>query len=126
MRRRLEVFIPIVLLAVVVQLSAPIAAFRAVAYATSDPLYMGSICSEMLASADEGQTAPAKTQHDHGGCCGFCAIGHGGGVGFEPPPLIFVSLHRVYQRVSWLEAADPMPTVRVGSNTQARAPPQLT
>jgi hypothetical protein len=126
MRRWLEVFRPIVLLAIVVQLSAPIAAFRAVASAISDPLYMGSICSEMLSSADEGQMAPTESQHNHGGCCGFCAIGHGGGVGFEPPPLIFVSLQRVYQRVSWLEAAEPMPTVRVGSNTQARAPPQLT
>jgi hypothetical protein len=126
MLRRLEVFFPIVLLTIVVQLSAPIAAFRAVAYAANDPLYMGSICSEMVSSADEGQTAPTKNQHDHGGCCGFCAIGHGGGVGFEPSPLIFVGLQRVYQRVSWLKAADPMLTVRVGSNTQARAPPQLT
>ena len=126
MRRRLEVFIPIVLLSILVQLFAPIAAFRVVAYAVTDPLYMASICSEMASSADEGQTAPAKTQHDHGGCCVFCAAGHGGGVAVDPPPLIFVSLQRLYQRVSWLEAADPMPTVRVGSNTQARAPPLLT
>jgi hypothetical protein len=126
MGRRLEVFIPIVLLSILVQLSAPIAAFRAVAYAANDPLYMGSICSEMVSSADERQTSPTKTQHDHEGCCVFCAVVHGGGVGVEPPPLIFVSLQRVYERVSWLEAADPMPTVRVGSNTQARAPPLLT
>jgi hypothetical protein len=126
MRRRLEVFIPIVLLSVLAQLFAPIATFRVVAYAVTDPLYMASICSEMVSSADEGQMAPTRTQHDHGGCCVICAVGHGGGVGFEPPPLIFVSLQRVYERVSWLEAADPMPTVRVGSNTQARAPPLLT
>jgi hypothetical protein len=126
MRRRLELFIPIVLLSILVQLSAPIAAFRAVAYAANDPLDMASICSEMVSSADQGQqTAPAKTRHDHGGCCAFCAAGHGGGVAVEPPPLFFVSLQRVYQRLSWLEAADPIPTVRVGSNAQARAPPQL-
>jgi hypothetical protein len=46
----------------------------------------------MASFADEGQTAPTKNQHDPGGCCGFCAVGHGGGVGFEPSPLIFVSL----------------------------------
>jgi hypothetical protein len=125
MRRRLEVIIPIVLLSILVQLFAPIAAFRAVAHAANDALYMASICSEM-SSADQGQTAPAKTQHDHGGCCVFCAAGHGGGVAVEPPPLIFVSLQGYYQRVAWLEAADPMPTVRVGSNTQARGPPLLT
>ena len=60
MLRRLEVFFPIVLLTIVVQLFAPIAAFRAVAYAATDPLYMGSICSEMVSSADEGQTAPPR------------------------------------------------------------------
>jgi Protein of unknown function (DUF2946) len=125
MRRRLEVFIPIVLLSILVQLFAPIAAFRVVADAVSDPLYMASICSEMTSSPDT-QTGPAKTQHDHGVCCVLCAAGHGGAIVIEPPPLVFATLQRLYQRVSWLEAADPMPTVRVGSNAQARAPPQLT
>ncbi|CEG10548.1 hypothetical protein BN961_03988 [Afipia felis] len=126
MRRRLEVFIPIVLLSIFVQLLAPIAAFRVVAYAVIDPLYMASICTEMEMSSGDAQTTPAKTQHDHGDCCVFCAAGHGGGAVVEPPPLIFVSLQHVYQRVSWLESADPIPTVRVGSNMQARGPPLLT
>jgi hypothetical protein len=125
MRRRLEAFIPIVLLAVLVQLIAPIAAFRVVGFAVSDPLYMTSICSEMMSSQD-AQTAPAKTQHAHAECCAFCAASHGGSAAIDPPPLIFVSLQRQYQRVSWLEAADPMPTVRVGSNAQARAPPSIS
>jgi hypothetical protein len=46
MRRRLEFYVPIVLLAVLVQLMVPIAAFRVVAYAATDPLYMASICTE--------------------------------------------------------------------------------
>ncbi|SDS12537.1 DUF2946 family protein [Bradyrhizobium canariense] len=125
MRRRLEILIPIVLLAVLVQLFAPIAAFRAFAFAANDPLYMSTICSDMSASADT-QTAPAKTQHEHGDCCAFCAAGHGGAVAVNPPPLIFVSLQREYQRVSWLEAAERMPTIRVGSNSQARAPPSFS
>jgi hypothetical protein len=124
MRRRLEAFIPIVLLAVLVQLFAPIAAFRVVAYAVSDPLYMTSICSEMTSSSD-AQKAPAKTQ-DHGDCCAFCAAAHGGSIGVDPPQPVFVSLQRQYQRISWLQAADRMPTVRVGSNAQARAPPSLS
>jgi hypothetical protein len=125
MRRRLEVFIPIVLLSILVQLFAPIAAFRMVAFAASDPLYMLQICAETAASPD-AQTAPAKTQHDHGDCCVLCAVGHGGVAAVAPPPLIFVSLQRQYQLVSWLQAADLLPTARVGSNTQARAPPALT
>ena len=124
MRRRLEIFVPIVLLAVLVQLIAPIAAFRIVAYAATDPLYMASICAEMASSAD-AQTVPAKTQHNHGDCCVFCAAGHGGAIAIEPPPLIFVILRRQYQHVAWLEAADPMPAGRVGSKAQARAPPEL-
>jgi hypothetical protein len=125
MRRRLEVLIPIVLLSILVQLFAPIAAFRVVANAVSDPLYMASICSGMASSPDT-QTAPANTQHDRGLCGVFCATGHGGSSVLDPPSLIFVSLQRRYQRVSWLEAAEPMPTVRVGSNAQARAPPPIS
>jgi hypothetical protein len=126
MRRRLEVCIPIVVLAVLVQLFAPIAAFRAFADAASDPLYMSSICSEMSTSADDSHTAPAGTQHDHGGCCAFCAAGHVGAIALEPPPLVFVSLQRQYQLVSWLESIEPIPTVRIGSNAQARAPPFIS
>src|SRR5580693_8314746 len=122
MRRRLEVFIPIVMLAVLVQLMAPIAAFRVVAYATSDPLYLASICSGMT-SASDTQTDPAKSQHQHGDCCAYCVGSHGGAVAVDPPPLIFVSLQRQYQQISWLEASEPMAVFRVGSNSQARAPP---
>src|SRR5882724_3373380 len=125
MRRRLEVFIPIVLLSILVQLIAPIAAFRMVAHAVSDPLYMASICSGVTSSQDASQTAPAKPAHS-ANCCGFCGIGHGGAVAVDPPPLVFVTLHRQYQLVSWLEAANPMPAVRVGSNAQARAPPTIS
>jgi Protein of unknown function (DUF2946) len=125
MRRRLEAFIPIVLLSILVQLFAPIAAFRVVANAVADPFYLASICAETASSLD-AQTAPAKTQHDHGDCCVLCAAGHGGAAAVEPPPLVFVSLQRQYQRISWLEAAEAMPAERAGSNAQARAPPQLT
>ena len=52
MRRRLDVFIPIVLFSIMVQLLAPIGAFRAVAHAVSDPLYMATICSGMASSQD--------------------------------------------------------------------------
>jgi len=50
MRRRLEIFIPIVLFSVLVQLIAPISAFRVVANAVSDPLYMASIDGRLCLS----------------------------------------------------------------------------
>ena len=124
MRRRLELFIPIVLLSILVQFIAPVAAFRAVAYAATDPLHMGPMCSGMVSTPDDPQTGPNNTQHDSGDSCAFCAASHSGSIAVEPPRLVFVSLQRQYQRVSWLEAADPMPAARIGSNAQARAPPQ--
>jgi hypothetical protein len=124
MRRRLELFIPIVLLAVLVQMLAPIAAFRVVAYASSDPLYVASICEGMTSASD--QQAPSNTPHSHADCCAFCAVSHGGGIAVEPPSPVFLTLQLQFQRIAWLEASDPAPTVRVGSNAQARAPPSLS
>ena len=124
MRRRLELFIPIVLFAILVQLIAPIGAISAVAHAVSDPLAMASICSEMTAA--ERQTMPSHAPNAHADCCAFCAAGHGGSAVIDPPAPVFVTLQRQYQRVVWLEATDLMPAVRVGSNTQARAPPTLS
>jgi hypothetical protein len=121
MRRRLEFFIPIVLFAVLVQLMAPIGAFRAVAQAVSDPLAMASICSGMTDS--EGQATPSHAPAAHADCCAFCAAGHGGAALIDPPIPVFVHLQRLYQRVVWLQSTDAAPAVRIGSNAQARAPP---
>jgi hypothetical protein len=123
--RRLELFFPIVLLAVLVQLMAPIAAFRAAAYASTDPLYAASICAEM-ASFPDMQMAPNSSQHAHEDCCAFCGAGHSGTAALDPPAFVFVHLQRQYQLMSWLEATNLLPAGRVGSNAQARAPPQLT
>ena len=119
--RRLAVFVPIVLFSIMVQLLAPIGAFRAVAHAMSDPLYMATICSGMASSQDASQTT-VKPQHD-ANCCGFCSVGHGGVVAIDPPPAISVVLHRQHQLIAWLEAAEHVSPSRAGSHAQARAPP---
>jgi hypothetical protein len=121
MRRRLELVIPIVLFAVMVQLLAPISGFRAVAQAISDPIAMAPICSGMMEM--DRHTAPSGMPDDHGKCCAFCAAGHSAPAVVEPPAPIFVHLQRQYQRVVWLESIDLIPAVRTGSNAQARAPP---
>jgi hypothetical protein len=95
-----------------------------VAYAATDPLYMASICTGM-ASATDVPATPSGTAHAHGDCA-FCPASHGGANALDPPQPLFVNLQRSYQLVSWLEAADPVPAIRVGSNAQARAPPQLS
>ena len=123
--RRLAVFVPIVLFSIMVQLLAPIGAFRVVAHAVSDPLYLATICSGMVSAQDDAsQTTTIKPQHG-ANCCGFCGVSHGGAVAVDPPPLIFVVLQRQYRLVAWLEAAEPMPPMRAGSSAQARAPPSI-
>ena len=124
MRRRLEVFIPIVLFSIMVQLLAPIGAFRAVAQAVSDPLYMATICSGMASMPDASHPTDATPQHG-ANCCGFCGVSHGGAVAVDPPPLIFVVLQRQYRLIAWLEATDLMPPERAASHAQARAPPSI-
>jgi Protein of unknown function (DUF2946) len=124
MRRRLEGFIPIVLFAVLVQLMAPIGAFCAVARIISDPQAIGAICSEM-ATAD-GHGMPSHAPGAQGKCCAFCAAAHGASAIIDPPPQLFLNLQRRYQRVAWLRAIDTIPAVRIGSNTQARAPPAFS
>lgn len=125
MRRRLEAYIPIVLLAVLVQMMAPIAAFCVVANAVSDPLYMATICSGMTASADASKPAPAPMQHGVK-CCAFCSMGAAVAVAIDPPPAAFITLHRQYQLVAWLEPTAHFPALRTGSNAQARAPPTVS
>ena len=125
MRRRLEAYIPIVLLAVLVQLIAPIGAFRVVANAVSDPLYAATICSGMTASGDASQSAPAPMQHG-AKCCAFCSVGSAVAVAIDPPSAAFITLHRQYQLVAWLEPVQHLPAERVGSNAQARAPPTIS
>ena len=122
MRRRLAIFVPILLLAVLVQVIAPIGAFRAFATVVSDPLAMASICSGM-SDGGHGSTAPDRGTPMRGDCCGYCAIGHVGAPPLYSPPPMFALLQSVYQRVVWLEPTDAHPVHRAGSNAQARAPP---
>ena len=144
MRRRLGVFLPFVLLAVLVQWLAPVSAFRVVATAWSDPLYMASICSgmahdsrtldtasdtiasETTANQTTANQTPASSSHQQSDCCAFCAGGHAGGLTLEPPAPGFARLQLQFQKLAWLDATEPMPTLRPGSNAQARAPPALS
>ena len=124
MRRRLAIFIPILLLAVLVQVIAPIGAFRTFATVVSDPVAMASICSGMAGADHAG--APDTAVPMRGDCCGYCAVGHAGVPPLDSPPHVFAVLQRAYQRVVWLEPSDALPVLRAGSNAQARAPPVMS
>jgi hypothetical protein len=122
MRRGLKRFLPIVAIALLVQLLAPIGAFRVVAQMASDPLAIAGLCSGMV-GAEHDQTVPAGAPHADGNCCAVCAAGLGSPPVAAPAPDLFVTLQRQYQRVVWLDAIGPAVGSRPGSNAQARAPP---
>jgi hypothetical protein len=126
MRRRLKNFLPIVLLALTVQIFAPIAACWAAALAASDPLGGALIChGNAAAQATQGdQTAPQGTPH---GCCSLCGVLHTGVPVDAPQAASAVfTFDRQATPVVWRELTlDPAGT-RAGSPEQARAPPLLT
>jgi DUF2946 family protein len=73
MRRRLAKFLPIVLIALMVQILAPIGACWAAAFGISDPLLAVEICHSNPASTS-GQTDQSGEHHAHDGACSiYCA-----------------------------------------------------
>src|SRR3954471_16438488 len=77
MRRRLGKFLPIVLIAVLAQIFAPIGATWAASIAASDPLQSAVIChgDAAWASSQTDQSGPPRA---HDGCCSICSVVHSG------------------------------------------------
>ena len=70
--RRLKKFLPIVLIALVVQIFAPIGACWAASIAASDPLAAAVICH---GNADAASGQSDQTGHRaHDGCCSVCSV----------------------------------------------------
>src|SRR5438552_14702853 len=103
MRRRLKSFLPIVLIALVVQIFAPIGACWAASIAASDPLAAAVIC--------HGNASPTSAQTDqaghraHDGCCSVCSVLATGAPVDVPQTAEAVSLDRQHARVVWIEFA---------------------
>lgn len=120
MRRRLERFFPIVMLALLVQLLAPVASCWATVHAASDP-FAAAIC------AHDSSGAPRDARGDpshmlHHGCCGLCGMAHAATPAIDPQSA-FSQAERPLTSVVWREAAASRPPVRGASNAQARGPP---
>jgi hypothetical protein len=128
MRRRLRKFLPIVLMALVVQILAPIAACWAAGIAASDPLATAVICHDSAASASDGanQTDQGGSPHIHDGvCCLLCGNHVAAALDTPPQPSVAVP-HRSSEDVAWHEFALELLTARSGALAQARAPPALS
>jgi hypothetical protein len=123
MRRRLGKFLPIVLIAVLVQIFAPIGATWAASIAASDPLHGAVICHGDAASTSSIDQSAQHRAHD--GCCSVCSVVHTGAP-VDPPLAAFATPWRHAERVVWLDPAPDLFSSRAGSHAQARAPPSFS
>jgi len=124
MRARLQKFLPLVLLALVMQVLAPIAACLAAGQAVADPLSASIICHS--ASEQGGLNDPAGTPVAHAGACALCCLAQLGASLDSPPHTALSVPFRHAQRVVWHEADATVVAAHRGTNAQARAPPQLS
>ena len=124
MRARLQKFLPIVLLALVMQVLAPIAACWAAGQAVADPLSAAVICHS---ASDQGvPDDPAGAPTAHAGACALCCLAQAN-ASFDSPPHAALSIpFRHAERVVWHDADASVVAAHRGSNTQARGPPQFS
>jgi Protein of unknown function (DUF2946) len=122
MRRHLQKFLPIVLIALMVQVLAPIGACWAAAIAASDPLGLAAICHDSAAAS--GQQGDQGGEHrSHDGACAICCVLHAGASADTPRLPTLAAPSRQAERMVWRDEALGLSVFRTGSNTQARAPP---
>ena len=124
MRRRLWKFLPIVLMALVVQILAPIGACWAASIAASDPLHAAPICSggAALGVDQTGQTGEHRAHH---GTCAMCCLAHAA-ASLVTPEAAFAAPLRQFERVTWLDTTPDRFGSRAGWHAQARAPPSIS
>jgi DUF2946 family protein len=124
MRKRLKNFLPIVLIALVVQIFAPIGACWAASIAASDPLAAAVICH---GNANAGTGQSDQTGHRaHDGCCSVCSVLQTGAPVDVPQTAEAISFERRQSNVVWIAFTPDRFGARAGSHAQARAPPSIS
>jgi hypothetical protein len=124
MRRRLRKFLPIVMMALLVQILAPIAACWAAGIAISDPLAAAFICHDNSARTNGGGDQTGGHQA-HDGSCSLCCAAHAA-ASADTPRTTVAAPYRSALRVLWHDAAVTLPGSRAGFHAQARAPPSFS
>jgi disulfide bond formation protein DsbB len=122
MRKRLQKFLPIVLIALVVQILAPIGACWAAVVAATDPLQGIEICHSDPA-ANPSQSDQGGQRRGHDGACSMCCAAQAGASFDTPQAIVIATPYRAIARVVWSDHAPDRFGLRIGSNAQARGPP---
>jgi hypothetical protein len=120
--RRLKNFLPIVLIALAVQIFAPIGACWAATIAASDPLAGAVICHGNAPGSGQADQAGHRA---HDGCCSACSVLQTG-VPVDVPQTMATDIERVAEQVAWFDFAFRLTNARAGSHAQARAPPSIS
>src|SRR5260370_9488769 len=118
MRRRVRKLLPIVLIAVMVQILALVAACWAASIAASDPLHAAAICHDDGAS-NPGQTDQTGQPRAHDGCCSVCSVAHTGATG-DAPQTAVATPYRDSARGIWFDPAPDLFGSRPLPPAQAR------
>src|ERR1700761_4855454 len=100
MRRHSRKFLPVILIALITQILAPVAACWAAAIAVADPLQSAGICHS---DATTGSGDQDRGQYAHDGLCAIC-VSHAGTAVNAPRPVTLFELVRQFRPILWTDA----------------------
>src|ERR1700728_239591 len=123
--RRLKGYFPIFVIALMVQLLAPIGASWAFASAVSDPLAAEEICHQSDPSSNGSDQGGQHRSHD-ASCVLCCGFGASATPGSTPEPAGLIAAYRASSAIVWRDYAPQLAESRTGSNAKARAPPSIS
>jgi Protein of unknown function (DUF2946) len=121
MRRRLQRFLPVVLIALALQMVAPVVACWAAGLGASDALPGSAICHT---DGTSNSADPSGQTCAHQGCCAACSLSHAAAVDAPPPGVARPLLQAA--GVVWHEVAPDRLVSRAGWRARARAPPAIS
>lgn len=122
MRRRSQIYLPAFLLALMMQIIAPIGASWATASSLSDPFaaFGGAEICHNAGWEDDNQSD--QTHHAHDGACALCCLAHAA-ASLDTPTTPIAVPYRFALPVIWHDAAQDPRHSASGRHAQARAPP---
>jgi hypothetical protein len=117
------------MLALAVQILAPIAACWAAGIAASDPLAAlgaAAICHTTGSEAYNPANQPDQTgHHAQGSACALCCLAHAG-ASLDTPSTTVAAPYRHSLRVLWQDVGLELRDSRSSGHPQARAPPSFS
>lgn len=120
MRRSPLRYLPVAVLALTLQVLAPLMALAPLATASFDPLIHAALCSD-LARVDNGNRS---SHSDKAVCCVLCAPLAGGVATLDPPAgSLGAPPLTLFSHVAWLAPDQHLPRTLLNPAAAPRAPP---